>query len=354
MKKHRLYSLPYNGESPNWYIEEVLKRKDFIDHVFCELPYMEMISHVRFLFNKIENNNIKDDSFSSNFNRAKYISNCIDFLRLSKGLFRRFCPINAMYYIFESENQFDEFVSDVINIVDEFEIDGLILSEYRLALKIHMLRPNLEIHTSCNSYQWNLRQMKLWKDNIGVTYFNPPREILRNYSKLKEMHDAGFKLKCIVNESCLYGCPNSFSHQMSISLNAFCFASCLQKDYADLFKSNWILPRWQKHYDKYVDIYKIAGRNVPGNYPFFVLDAFIHERDDICLLDLLISGTSAFYKMTLQDNVLKKITLDKVPDKLVFCECKDCEKCKLCNKILSSIILPENCNLINMSISKFK
>ena len=48
--KHRMYSLPYNGTNPEWFLQEVEKRKKNIDHVYCELPHEEMLSHVRFTF----------------------------------------------------------------------------------------------------------------------------------------------------------------------------------------------------------------------------------------------------------------------------------------------------------------
>ena len=47
----------------------------------------------------------------------------------------------------------------------------------------------------------------LWRKECGASVFNPSREILRTPAKLKEMHDAGFKIKAIVNESCLFGYP---------------------------------------------------------------------------------------------------------------------------------------------------
>ena len=48
--KQRIYSLPYNGTNPEWFVQEAEKRKQNIDHVYCELPSEEMLSHVRFLF----------------------------------------------------------------------------------------------------------------------------------------------------------------------------------------------------------------------------------------------------------------------------------------------------------------
>ena len=114
--------------------------------------------------------------------------------------------------------------------------------------------------------------------------------------------------------------------------------SCCQNGVADLFRANWILPRWQKHYDDVVDIYKIAGRNTEGDYPFRTLDAYLAEDDSMPLAELMISGTVLFATHMLPGEILRRITVDKVPDKLLTCECRECEGCGLCERILSEII----------------
>ena len=63
----------------------------------------------------------------------------------------------------------------------------------------------------------NIKQMNYWREEAGITVFNPPREILRTPNKLKEMKEEGFILKCLINESCLYGCPQTINHCMSLS-----------------------------------------------------------------------------------------------------------------------------------------
>lgn len=335
-RKNRKFSLPYNGINPLAYITEVEKRIKYIDHVFCELPNSELLSHIRFMHKGSLDNDIS--SQGSYIKRASYINNCLDFLQMSKGKFRRICPINAMYYKFDTFDDLFLFCYDLSKLVSEFSIDGLIISDYSVASLFSKLRPDVEIHTSCNGYQWNIRQMEIWRKQCGVTVFNPPREILRKPTVLKEMHDAGFKLKCIVNEGCLMGCPNTFRHQLGISLNCYTGPiSCCQMGIGDIFKANWILPRWLKYYDNYVDIYKIAGRNTTGLYPFRCLDYYLNEENNVPLNDIFISGTSLILSK-LPKEIISKITLDKVPDKLMTCECKECNKCNLCEKILEKYI----------------
>ena len=344
----RMYSLPYNGTNPEWFLQEAEKRKNNIDHVYCELPLTEsdMFSHVRFLFDGKKNTgskqNAKPDPEKTNLKRANYVKNCAEFLRISKSKVRRICPVNAMYYRYDTEEELKDFVISLARAANYYQMEGFILSDYRMAVLLHALLPELEIHTSCNAYQWNKRQMEIWREKCGATVFNPPREILRTPARLKEMHEAGYKLKCLINEGCLMGCPNSFNHNLSIAMS--CGApvlSCCQNGIADLFRANWILPRWQKHYDEYVDIYKIAGRNSAGDYPFKCMDAYLTENNELPLLELMISGTIMFAHRMLPKEILQKITIDKVPDKLLTCECSECGQCKLCHTILASLIPEE-------------
>ena len=213
--KRRIYSRPYNGTSPEWFLQEAEKRKNNIDHVYCELPSEEMLSHVRFLFDGKDGGKV--NVADTKQKRALYMMNCAEFLRMSYGKIRRICPVNAMYYQFNSEEELKQFAITLAQQVNRYRLEGLILSDYRIAVLLHALLPELEIHTSCNGYQWNLRQMEIWREQCGAQVFNPPREILRTPTKLKEMHAAGFKLKCLINEGCLMGCPNSMCHNLSVA-----------------------------------------------------------------------------------------------------------------------------------------
>ena len=71
------------------------------------------------------------------------------------------------------------------------------------------------------------------------------------------------------------------------------------------------------------------------------MDACLSENNDMVLTDLMISGTVMFARRMLPKEVLQKITVDKVPDKLLTCECNSCEQCKLCHTILASLIPEE-------------
>ena len=165
--KNRIYSLPYNGTNPEWFLQEVEKRKKHVDHVYCERPFKEMISHVRFTFD--DRKSAGENPADVDAMRARYLNNCLEFLRLSKGKVRRICPVNAMCYPFAAEDEVKNFVVMLARAAKELQLEGFILSDYRVAALLHALLPEVEIHTSCNAYQWNLRQMEIWRERRCTT-----------------------------------------------------------------------------------------------------------------------------------------------------------------------------------------
>ena len=50
------------------------------------------------------------------------------------------------------------------------------------------------------------------------------------------------------------------------------------------------------------------------------MDAYLTENNDMSLSELMISGTIMFAHRVLPKEILQKITIDKVPDKLLTCE----------------------------------
>ena len=153
----RMYSLPYNGTNPEWFLQEAEKRKNNIDHVYCELPNEEMLSHVRFIFDGKQNANLKEnkdaDSGDTNLKRAAYIKNCTDFLRISKGKIRRICPVNAMYYKYDTEEELKNFVIFLAQAANYYQLEGFILSDYRFAVLLHALFPATPINGICGRWK---------------------------------------------------------------------------------------------------------------------------------------------------------------------------------------------------------
>lgn len=333
MTKTRMFSVPYNGSDPENFIKQLDKFKKHVENVFLAPPLFSN-NHANISVNIREKSG---DCYDYVSGIIEYDKNCYRFLELTEGKYKRIVAINSAHYSLTDADIQMFVMHDIAKLVENYKIDGLILTDFNMARFVHQLWPGLELHTSCNCFQWNIRQMKLWQKECGISVFNPPREILRTPEKLKEMHEAGFKLKCIVNEGCLYGCPQTINHCMMRAVDKFSMTNCLRNDYVNVLKANYVLPRWLDKLDEYVDIYKIAGRGA-GNtqYIFDTLENYINGRDDLSIKELVFGGVDiTFY----QDNNLGNITLNEIPDKLLTCECKECDDtCFLCRNLVNKYL----------------
>ena len=331
--KKRLFSIPFNGVEADNFISLMDGYKENIESVFLAPPLFSN-NHINIA---VDRRSEDGDQSAKIAHLLDYEKNCYDFLdktRPSKRKFdfKRLITVNSAHYPF-SDLDIQFFVKkDIARMVKDYEIEGLILTDYNMAKFIHTLFPNLELHTSCNCFQWSVRQMELWRKYCGISVFNPPREILRSPAKLKEMHDAGFKLKCLLNEACLFGCPQMLNHCMMRALNKMASINCSRYEPSNIFKGNYIVPRWLDRLDEYVDIYKISGRNLDRAEDIFkILDAYITESEDVYLKDLLNSGV---YELLGYIPSLSELKASDVPDKVLTCECKECDTCNLCSKLV--------------------
>lgn len=149
-----------------------------------------------------------------------------------------------------------------------------------------------------------------------------PREALRNTELLENIKNDKWKIKCLVNEACIYGCPQNINHACYLSLtggiNISCFCNRNDWRYSDLLRTNFILPRWLKNFDNLVDIYILSGRRAPTFKIVDILDAYVNERNDVNLLRIIMwrNNIKAEHYM---------IPMNRVPYKLLTCRCKVCE-----------------------------
>lgn len=323
--KKRKFSIPYNGIEANNYLSMIKHYADYIDSVYLGIPLL-CNSHASAKY-FMSRHRVPDAEYVKSI--LLYNENCKRFLLNSRGMYKRMITLNSGFYHF-TKTEMQLFVIDQLgNLIKNYGVDGFIVTDFNMASFIHKCFPDVELHTSCNCFQWNIRNMKLWRDIAGISVFNPPREILRTLSVLRTMHDEGFKIKCLVNESCLYGCPQTINHCMYLADSNPLFATnCNRKDPANIFRSNWVIPRWLEVLDPYVDVYKISGRNSSIEYIIRTLRAYVEGNDDMNLLDLLLGGTSvSVSRLTPRPN----IPLREIPDRLLYCECKECDKgCTVC------------------------
>ena len=150
---------------------------------------------------------------------------------------------------------------------------------------------------------------------------------------MKEFHEHGIKQKVLLNNACAYGCSNQLNHTCSYGLeynnNKF---SCTYGDFTKWLQNCVVLPRWMPSMDEYVSIYKIAGRFLPTDVVQSFCDAYILGTPKTYVSEIAGGGTlSSMYQMGYD------LPLALVSDKLRSCECRECENCGLCERVVDKL-----------------
>lgn len=259
-----------------------------------------------------------------------------DFLEKSEGLYKRIVVYNSISYNKHDSEVFDLFDKEVNPLIEKYKIDGFVVTSLPLAIKLRQDFPSIELHSSCNCFQWNIRQMNLWRELAGVNVFNPPREAAKTPSMLKEMAKEGFKLKVLLNEACVYGCPYTINHACSVAEQTSVFTQCMSGDYANALRTNLFLPEWMDSIDDYVYCYKLAGREAPYDFLKNILDAYILQKPMTYIDEFATyGGGSVLMKLS---NRGVRIKVSDIPEKTRYCEAKECNKtCFICSNAMSKI-----------------
>lgn len=306
----RLFSIPFN-KVPFKEYKAFLERYDkaSIHSIYLSIPEIE-----RHLYTEEE----KDVS-------KELLKNTMDYKRL--------VVYNHGIYPYDDKEIFSHLEKVIFPLIEKYRIDGFIVTNVHVSRFLKESIPSLEIHLSCNNPVYTVRQALNWMENGKVDVINPPREIGRTPSLMKVFHEHGIKQKVLLNNACAYGCSNQLNHTCSCGLglknNTF---FCTYGDFTKWLKNCVILPRWMNSMDEYVSIYKIAGRFLPTNVIQSYCDAYILGTSKTYMSEISSGGTlTSLYKKGYD------IPLALIPDRLKECECKDCEKCHLCDKVLEKL-----------------
>ena len=315
--KNRKFSIPYSPLiDPVKYLRLISKYKNNIDSIFLGIPELENHLSIQIGYNT---------DISKNF------------LSISKGLYNRIVVYNTIFNNDDINNILKYFEKTIYPMIELYQINGFILTNLGLAIKLHKDFPKLQIQTSCNCYQWTIRQMELWRELAGVTLFNPPRESGRMPLLLKTMHEYGFKLKVLVNEACIFGCPYQYNHACAIASNdKAIITNCSSNDLSNALRTNLILPKWLKHLDEYVDVYKLSGRASSFESLKKIFEAYIEQKEYMYIDEYACFGNNS--PISILKNKGIRIKESDIPDKVRFCESKDCNRtCFECSNNMERI-----------------
>ena len=298
----------------------IKKYENNIEHIFLGIPE---------LYNQFSI--AKQYSFSSDSSH--------ELLKKTKHKYKRIVVYNNTCYDKSDDEVFKYFEDTIYPLIEEYQIDGFTITSLPLAQKIRKDYPNIELHTSVNCNHFTIRTMDMWRELAGIDIFNAPREAGRMIPLLKEMKEHGFKTKILVNEPCVFGCPFSLKHQIDLALQRNTkYDLCYSYDYINAFKTNLILPKWLDYLDEYVYCYKISGRVALQDNLLNYLDAYILGKKFTYINDYACYGDNNPIGL-LEKNFGIKIREEDIPDKLIQCECKECNRtCFICSNLYEKYI----------------
>jgi len=189
------------------------------------------------------------------------------------------------------------YINWIFSQLKNIGVDSVALSDPYL---VDLAKNNgLEVNVSCIALVDSLDKAMFW-DEKEVYAITLDSSINRHFDVIQEIKEnVSCKLKILVNEACLYKCPmrtqhfNFFSHanaQNIPALDDYYYNKCINlrvKKKELIIKSPFVRPEDLKHYKGLVDIFKISGRSHPIGWIKRVLNAYLNEKWEGNLMELL-------------------------------------------------------------------
>lgn len=186
---------------------------------------------------------------------------------------------------------------------------------------------------------------------------NVNNDLNRDLGTLKKIYSLkeyfpNFMVKLMVNEGCLFHCTGRTRHSWLFCLskaekkymgNMFSCSYQVSPDRIDkeMIKSPFIRPEDLSFYEKNttVDIFKIAGRHLPGKSLLTVIDAYMKASYKGSLLELImkLGPIRNFSRRYLFDIDNKKFPEDFV-SKVTICD-KFCAGCNYCGDVAHKVMV---------------
>lgn len=333
MKKINVkFSVPFNGDPE--LVDFLLDNKRFINDIYFGMPHNLLPSGRIIEYNEKSEN---------------YLSNLIKSLKTLKEN-KIICNL-AMNSACEGEkifsrdtlNKYKYFISEFVK--DDL-IKGVILSNPVYIKELKKEFPNLIFSISINANINSVYRAK-YADKMGFNTITIDRDINHNKELIKRISkNVSAKIKVLVNECCLNECLfrsfhfNLMSHHKK-DIDYKKRIPCVEiysKEPWDMLKSSFILPKDLKGYEGFVDVFKIAGRNLPTRILKYLLKSYFYRKKKGDLLAIL----SCYGLFTWKDEFIKKnnkipyLEMNKLPENFrkIISNCNfNCKKCNYCKNI---------------------
>ena len=205
----------------------------------------------------------------------------------------------AEWYFSEVINKKIDFLNRMHNT---YGVEAVTIANPLYIQEISRLLPDIEICASVLCDIDSVQKAQYFK-KAGANTITPDVNINRNLPLLKTIKKTtNLQIKLMANEGCLHKCPlrkfhfNYISHQSKeltpIKGDAF-FANCTRislNDNTQILKSGWIRPEDLPQYSEVTNYFKIAGRSRPKSHVVRTVRAYLEQRWDGDLLDILCSS----------------------------------------------------------------
>ncbi|MCL2150381.1 MAG: U32 family peptidase [Dehalococcoidia bacterium] len=204
-------------------------------------------------------------------------------------------------------------------------------------------------------------------EKLGATVVTPDVDCNRDIEQLKQLKLATkLEFKLMVNEGCLYKCPfrrfhfNYISHKSKelgpVENDSF-FAHCAQvtdSDHSQILKSGWIRPEDLEKYGEITHFFKIVGRARPKSMVIRTTKAYMNQRWDGDLMDILSSSLNRYSLEVgahLDNNSLSRFNFF---EKVTTCDhaCLDCDYCSTLAKDLITLQTPTRGKLEDLGLTQ--
>jgi collagenase-like PrtC family protease len=246
-----------------------------------------------------------------------------------------------------SPSFFNKTIEFLKKVHGEYGIEAVTLANPIYIKEIKDMFPNLEVGASVLG-DIDCVQRAVFYNKLGADVIVPDVNINRNISLLKKIKKAcNAEIKLMVNEGCLYKCPfrkfhfNFISHASKVSNGTDYFVyychKFIKEDLSQILKSGWIRPEDLKEYEEVTKYFKIVGRLLPKSKTIRTDRAYLEERWNGDLLDIMCSSIGAFsmmYGASLDNRILDECEFFR---KVTSCE-QNCSECNYCKELAKKII----------------
>ncbi|MBR9690962.1 hypothetical protein GOV08_04730 [Candidatus Woesearchaeota archaeon] len=238
-----------------------------------------------------------------------------------------------------SAAQIKKSVSYLKKLVSRTGLFNVAVTDPYLTKIIKKTIPNINIEASTLARIRTVQEAKYFKE-LGASKITPDREIMRSLKTLIKIKEI-LPIKILANEGCIKNCIHRYAHYNMLSsqiieknkhydrMDQVC-VPIVSKHPHKVFSAPFIRPEDLYRYKKITNVFKISTRNFDTKRIEKTLKAYISQRFEGNLVDIL----NCVYIDTLFNNIDNKaLNSTRFFETISSCS-DDCGSCDYCKKLL--------------------